>query len=326
MAKNKIKPPILADMHTHLNEKNISPKDWWEAAREKKLAAIAITEHAEYDPGFAYSKLIELKPKNIILIPGMEAKTSAGHLLVFGTNKSLYSLPKLQQINVPIEEALEIVQRNGLLASFSHPYGYKADSTCLILGEAKTKQLLKKYRAGTEYYNGMLGSANNFIFATQWIKKLYNFFDFAEKSRAGKAFMIAGRSGKIKRKLEEISQETLERVRKGMIFSKNAAFITAGSDAHYPRSIGTAVVKLKKRPHSEKEFLEMIRGEEIIWAGPNIYAREPVDKLRKKELLEGLRYITAKKVKKKMKKPKIARKIRKKMRIKRIKKKFKALR
>jgi len=302
---------ILVDMHTHLNEKQIDPEKWWEAVTKKKLNVIAITEHVEYDSQNAYEKLFKTKPKNIILIPGMECKTSAGHLLVFGKDKSVYEIKDLQKVNINIEKALEIVNENNLVASFAHPYGYKGDSATNQLGEKETKRIMKKYKIGSEYYNGMLGSANGFIFGTQWVKKLYNFFDFISKSKKAKKVGIQKKSANIKSKLEIISLETLERVRKGMLLGQDADYITVGSDAHYPRVIGTAVLELKKMPKDENDFLKMLKKNEILWAGPNVYSDIPVDKLKKKELLEGLKYVTKNKIKKRLKKKKVSKSIKK---------------
>lgn len=296
-----MKEKILADLHTHLNEKKISPIDWWNAVKEKKLKIIAITEHVEYNPESAYKKLLKIKPKDIMLVPGMEAKTTAGHLLIYGENEKIFEIKRLQEINIPIEEALTLIKKNNLLASFAHPFGYKTDSTCQIIGEKKSIELLKKYKIGSEYYNGMLGSANNFIFGTQWVKKLYNFFDFLSKNKIGKKTHLSKYSKKIKIKLDKISEETFERVKKGIEFSENSAYITVGSDAHYPRVIGTAIIELNKKPKNIKEFLSLIKNRKIKWAGPNIYSTQPVNKLKKKELLEGLKYITKTKIKKKIK-------------------------
>ncbi|MBT4870031.1 MAG: hypothetical protein HON47_00455 [Candidatus Diapherotrites archaeon] len=307
-----MKKHILVDLHTHLNEKKISPQKWWDAVLEKKLSIIAITEHVEYDPKDAYEKLLEVKPKNVMLIPGMECKTTAGHLLVFGKDISVYDIAPLQKVNINVEKALEVVNENNLVASFAHPYGYKNDSTTNQLGEKESKRIMKKYKVGSEYYNGMLGSANGFIFGTQWVKKLYNFFDFMSKSEKAKTFHIQKKSKNIKSKLEIISLETFERVRKGILFGQEARYITVGSDAHYPRVIGTAVLELKKMPKNEKDFLRMLSNKEILWAGPNIYSRKPVDKLKKKELLEGLKYVTKNKLKKRMKKKKVTKSVKKK--------------
>jgi predicted metal-dependent phosphoesterase TrpH len=96
------KTPILADLHTHLNEKKTKAKDYWKFVKQKKLKVIAITEHSNYKPREAYLKLKAIQPKGIILIPGMEAKTSAGDLLLYGTDESIYDIKELQKMNVKI--------------------------------------------------------------------------------------------------------------------------------------------------------------------------------------------------------------------------------
>lgn len=315
--KNKL---FLVDLHTHLNEKRIKPKDWWKAVEDKKLCAIAITEHVEYNPALAYKKLKTIQPEGIILLPGMEAKTSAGHLLIYGKDESLYKIPKLQKIDLPIKEALEIINKNDLMASFAHPYGYKTDSTCLIIGENETKKLLKKYKIGTEYYNGMLGSANGLVFGSKWIKGFYTIFNIIDKSKATRILTLNS-STKIKTQLENIALETLDRVRKAIIFSNNAKYVTVGSDAHYPRTIGSSVIQLKKQPKNEEELIKLIKQKEVLWAGPNIYADQPVDHLKRKELLEGVKYITTNQIKKRINPKKIRKALTKKI-IKQVKPKI----
>ncbi|MDD3160167.1 MAG: PHP-associated domain-containing protein [Candidatus ainarchaeum sp.] len=308
--------PILAEMHTHLIEKKVKPKDYWKAVLEKKLKIIAITEHVEYNPKKAYLDLKKIKPKNIILIPGMEAKTSAGHLIIFGKDESIYNVPDIQTINIPIEKALQRIKEYNLTASFAHPYGYKTDSTCSIIGEKKTKELLEKYEIGTEYYNGMLGSATSLIFKNKILKNTYNISDYLAKH---KKLKFLNKAKIIEKKLYEISQETFMRVKNGITFSENAKYITAGSDAHYPRNIGMGVVELKKMPKNESDFLKMIEKREIKWAGPNKYLKNPISDVKKIEMLMGLKYLTKKKIlKDKIKKPK-------KKKIKLIKDKFKSL-
>ncbi len=311
---------FLVDLHTHLNEKKIKPKDWWKAVQEKKLCSVAITEHVEYNPALAYKKLKLIQPEGIILLPGMEAKTTAGHLLIYGKDDSLYKIPKLQKINLPIQDALKIIKKNDLMASFAHPYGYKTDSTCLILGENETKKLLKKYKIGTEYYNGMLGSANGLVFGSKWLKGFYTLFSIIDKSKATRILTLNS-STKIKTQLEHIALETLDRVRKAIIFSSNATYITVGSDAHYPRTIGSSVIQLKKQPKNVEELIKAIKHKEILWAGPNIYSQKPVDHLKRKELLEGLKYITKNQLQKRLNTKKLKKVITKKI-IKKVKPKI----
>jgi hypothetical protein len=293
---------ILADLHTHLNEKKIDPKEWWAAAKQKKLSVIAITEHSYYEPRDAYLKLKAIQPKGILLIPGVEAKTSAGDLLIYGEDESIYDTEDIFVKGINVEKALTAVKKHGLVASFAHPHGFKLDSICEALGEKEATKLVKKYKTGAEYYNGMLGSANQLLFGRKIVKKFYGLLDFMDHNRATSGLKINKPTHWTKGKMEKIALETIERVRQGMLFSEKAEFITVGSDAHYPRSIGSSVIELKKMPKNEKEFLTMLKNKEILWAGPNIHLQNPVDRVGRKEIFEGLVYLTKKKI---LKKPKI---------------------
>lgn len=311
-----MKQRVLADLHTHLNEKKIKPVNWWKAAKEKKLSIIAITEHSNYKPKEAYLKLKEIQPKEIMLIAGMEARTSAGDLLLYCENEKIYDLLELQKKEVNIDRALLIAKENNLLVSFPHPFGYKTDSACEIIGEKKTKQLMKKFQVGIEYYNGMLASANELLFGRRFVKKIYGTLDFVGTNKATKAFFIDKTTNYPQKKIEKLAIDTLEKVRKGMLLGEKARFITVGSDAHYPNAIGTAIIEMKRKPENEKDFLNMIKNKETLWKGPNIYSKNPVDIIGKKEMLEGLTYLTKKNV---FKKRNLRKKINKKWLSKRIK-------
>lgn len=294
-----MKQRILADLHTHLNEKKIKPKAWWDAAKKKNLSVIAITEHSTYKPKEAYLKLKETKPEGIMLIAGMEAKTSAGDLLLYAEDERLYDVLKLQKKEVKIEEALKTAKENKFLISFPHPYGYKSDSACEVIGEERTRKLMKHYGTGIEYYNGMLASANELLFGRKITKGLFKALDFFEMNRALKALHMDKTTNYPRKKLEKLAKSTLEKVRQGMLLGDDADFVTVGSDAHYPSAIGTAIIELKKNPKDEKDFFRMIKNKETLWKGPNIYSDTPVDVIGKKEMFEGLTYLAKKTVFKK---------------------------
>ncbi|MCX6803199.1 MAG: hypothetical protein NTY48_01360, partial [Candidatus Diapherotrites archaeon] len=203
---------------------------------------------------------------------------------------------------INIEEALKAAKRNKILASFAHPHGYKLDSVCEALGEKKAERLVKKYPVGAEYYNGMLASATHLIFGRRGINKFYGLLEFIDHNKATKKLRINKPTNWTKSKMEKVAKDTVERVRLGMVFAKKARFITAGSDAHYPRAIGSAIIELKGKPRNEKEFLKMIKNKETLWTRPNIYYGNPVDQVGKKEILQGIFYLTKKKI---LKKPKI---------------------
>ena len=290
------KNPILADLHTHLNEKRVNPKKWWAAVKRKKLSVIAITEHSYYKPKEAYLKLKSFQPKGILLVPGVEVKTTAGDLLIYGEDESIYEIKEFNEKIVKIDKALKAVKKHNFLASFAHPYGFEKDSVCWTIGEKRGLELAKKFNLGAEYYNGMIGAANQLLFGKKITKKFYNLLEFIDKNHATKKLGINKATNKAKIRLELVAQKTINRVRKSIFFAQKASFITAGSDAHYPHSIGSSIIELKRKPKNVKEFLKMIREKEILWTGPNIYSQKPVDSVGKKEILEGIYYIAKTKI------------------------------
>ncbi|MEK6941482.1 MAG: hypothetical protein AABW85_01335 [archaeon] len=171
------------DLHSHLNEKNVNPADYFERAQKVGLNAIAITEHADKDPRSAYEKLAEFVPKGMVLIPGSELNSEHGHLLCYGKDKSFYDHEELFADNVPLETILGIVEKNGYLASIAHPWGFNHDSYGFNIGFERIEKLVLTKRIGVETYNGMIGNLSNFIFDTNWVVKPVNFLDFLEKNR-----------------------------------------------------------------------------------------------------------------------------------------------
>jgi len=292
---------ILADLHTHLNEKKIGPREWWAGAKKRKLRIVAITEHPQYDPLDAYLQLKATKPKGVLLIPGIEVRTNAGDLLVYGENENIYGVREFLKKDIAVEKALARVKELKLTASFAHPYGYKHDSVCEVIGEKKAKALIKKYKLGTEYYNGMLGSASYLVFGGKAVRRVYSLVAFVERNKLSKVLHISKGGAKAKTRMEKMAQNAVGRIQKPILFSKNAYFITAGSDAHYPKAIGSGVIELKKMPKNEREFLSMLKNKETLWAGPNIYSKNPVDKIGRKEILGGIGYLTKKSIARKRK-------------------------
>ena len=161
-----------------------------------------------------------------MLIAGMEARTSAGDLLIFCEDEKIYDVIELQEKGIDIEKALTIIKENNFVASFPHPYGYKYDSVCEIIGEEKTKQLMKKFGVGVEYYNGMLGSANELLFGRKFTNKIYTALNFVENKVT--TTLKINKTTNYPRKLEALAISTLDKVRKGMILGEKANFRTVG--------------------------------------------------------------------------------------------------
>ena len=298
------------DFHTHLLEKGTKPDEYWKEAKAKKLDAIAITEHSFENPEKAYELLLEKKPKGITLIPGIEITSEIGHVLILGKDKSIYGIEPLFRKGIPIKEVIAIAKANGLLLVIAHPWGISSDSAAYILGEKKLEKLVEKEKIGIEAFNGMFGNVSSFFYATNWIRKPMNFFDFLEKSRIGKKTRLSRLGKKGKAKLDKKGREILERCTKPFELSEKAAFVTAGSDAHSPKRIGTGIVKLEAKGKDVENILEAIQDKKNVkWVGPHVKETSKgyeIDKvsLQKKEVLSGLKYATTSKIVKKIKRKK----------------------
>ena len=101
------------DLHTHLLEKKIKPKEYWQNVLAKKIDVVGITEHAEFRPQKAFEMLLETKPKNVLLIPGIELNSSIGHTLVYG--KNVFDFPEFLEKGIEIKKVIETAKKNGLL-------------------------------------------------------------------------------------------------------------------------------------------------------------------------------------------------------------------
>ncbi len=292
---------LTLDLHTHLLEKDVKPHVYWRAVKKRGLDAVAITEHIEETPGLAYALLAEKKPSNVLLLPGMELNTNIGHVVAIGASPEIYSIGKFLQKGLDIKKAIKLAESNDVLLSIAHPWGFGHDSAAHIMGEARLQKLVENNCIGVEAFNGMIGSVGNFVYATNWVKRPLNFFDFLEKNRIARKTRLDRIGTRLKKQLDERSRDVLERCAKPIELGKDACFITAGSDAHYSRRIGTGVLKLKSRSKKldNKKAIKAIKEKErVVWAGPFV-SELPNGKYRvetatpdRKEIIEGLKYAT----------------------------------
>ena len=285
------------DFHTHLLEKGVLPEVYWRAAKEKGLDAVAITEHADKKPGKAYQLLSEKKPKGMLLLPGMELNTSIGHVLALAKNEEIYMISRLQRKGLPIKKAIKLAESENLLLLVAHPWGLSYDSAAYILGEARLNRLVESERIGVEAYNGIFGNVGSFFYATNWVRKPMNFFDFLEKSRLGKKTRLSKLGKRGREKLDKKGKELLERCAKPFELAEKASFVAAGSDAHKPANIGTGITKLAVEKKSPEGVLESLQDKgNVKWLGPFVketgdgYVAE-VKSVRKAEVLSGLKYV-----------------------------------
>lgn len=294
------------DLHTHLNEKEIHPVDYWKKVLKIGLNAVAITEHNSFDPKGAFEKLKKNQPKEVILIPGIELNTSVGHALVYGEDEKIYEEIEFYEDKVDIDRVLEIVKEKKFFLSFAHPYGYEHDSVCFLAGETKTKKMIKKHQCGVEIYNGMISHLSDFLYDSDWITKPFNFFSFIEKNFVARKIGLGFVGGKIKNSFDSKRQDIIMRCIKSVELGTEAAFVTAGSDAHSEHRIGAGIMKIKfEKELTPKNILEALKEKEnIVWSGPLVEETENgvytkvEDPLKGKEIVQGLRYVTANAMKK----------------------------
>jgi len=327
---------ITMDLHTHLNEKNTLPEDYWNRVKEIKLDAVAITEHNYCNPKQAFEKLQKTKPENVILIPGMELTTSVGHVLIYATNEKLYEEIELMENGADIERVIEISKKNKFYLSLAHPFGYENDSVCFIANKATAKKLIGK-GCGIEIYNGLISHLSNFLFDSNWITKPFNFLSFLEKNFVSRNIGLGKVGVKIKDSFDSKRQDILMRCINSIELGKEAEFVTAGSDAHSADRIGTGIMKIKfEQELNPQNILEALKQKEnIIWSGPLIKETEKgvyekvEDPLTGKEIAQGIKYITTEAVKKrsrKMSTEKIRNKIKDRINENRITKKIRKIR
>jgi hypothetical protein len=288
---------FIVDLHTHLLEKKVKPKDYWAYVLARKINVVAITEHAEFKPWKAFEALLETKPKNVLLIPGIEINSSIGHVLVYAKDRHIFDFSELLEKGVEIEKIVSIANRNGFFVSIAHPWGFSYDSAAFIAGEMRLEKIVLKNKIGVEAFNGMVGQVGNFVYNTNWVKKPLNFFEKLENNRVAKKIRLSKIGENARKKIDEKSREVIERTAKPIMLGNKASFITAGSDAHYATRIGAGVMKMRLEESIDNEkFLDCLaQKKNIEWIGPLTMEKNGKTefvKLPKKkvEALQALKY------------------------------------
>lgn len=294
---------ITADLHTHLLEKKIKPEKYWQGVKNAGLNAVAITEHAEYNPRKAFEKVWEKKPEEVMLIAGMEMFTSLGHVLAFSHSPEIYEIPELQKKGVKMQTAVELAEKNNILLSFAHPWGFDYDSVAYVGGVSQLRRFAVHGSVGVEVYTGMIGELAESVLKSKWVKRPISFFSFFEKNKVSSKAGIGKLMGAVRKKLDKTSFNLVQRSLNAMEFGEEARFITAGSDAHSAGRIGCGVIKLKMPGNNinERKFLEALQNKEnVLWAGPpaveikdGVFAHKRGG-VKKIEVLQGLKYVARK--------------------------------
>ena len=108
---------MLIDLHAHTYPKSddsfVSADELVDAARQCGLDGICLTEHDDFWPTGATRELT--RRHGILVLPGSEINTDAGHVLVFGLHQYKFGMHKPAFLR---EEA----DRHGAVLIAAHPY------------------------------------------------------------------------------------------------------------------------------------------------------------------------------------------------------------
>lgn len=295
------------DLHTHVMEHKVDAEKYWGKAREIGLDGIAICEHADLNPREAYEMLAAEKPNDLLLLPGIEINSKVGHLLAYYHNTEIYEARGLLKKSIALKKVIEICEENNFLLSLSHPWGFDYDSIGYILSPKKLEELVTTEYIGVEVYNGMIGHLSNFIYDSGWIKRPVNFLDFLEKNRITRKIGITRLSNRIRSKIDNERLDVIKRSAISIELGNKASFVTAGSDAHSHERVGAGIIKFvsERSGLTERTLIEEIKKkEQVIWSGPLVRETEEGtyekidDPLKRKEIVQGIRYATGKIIKK----------------------------
>ena len=87
-----------------------------ERARKVGLDAVCITEHHSYDLSQPFDEISRMA--NFPVLRAMEYRADNGHLLIYGIRVTRGNLPS----GLPVQKAVDWVQKNGGVAIPAHPY------------------------------------------------------------------------------------------------------------------------------------------------------------------------------------------------------------
>ncbi|MDO8625487.1 MAG: PHP-associated domain-containing protein [Candidatus Diapherotrites archaeon] len=301
---------VTMDLHSHVIEKKVKGKDYWKHAGRLGIDVMAITEHAHFDTKKAFERVNREKTKNKLLVPGVELNTAIGHVLCYSPDDRVYSLRRLHEFEIPIEEALDIAKANGMVLSCAHPWGYTQDSAAFLIGPKKLAVLVRKHPLGIEAFNGMIGHLGDIVYESGWVRRPNNFLSFLQKNRVTRK-IGAGRVGEqLQKSLDRMVYSYLNRITASIELGELASFITAGSDAHSPDRIGEGMLKMRTKNEitNAADVLELIqRKQDVVWCGmgvteisPGVYKKISPHKIKRMELVEGIKYMAMQKIRQKV--------------------------
>ena len=147
---------MLIDLHAHTYPKSddsfVSVDELVDSARQSGLDGICLTEHDDFWPADAAQELT--RRHGILVLPGAEINTDAGHVLVFGLHRYKFGMHKPAFLR---EEA----DRHGAALIAAHPYrrrfladpGQDPEVRLGMLNRALDDEMLRLFDA-VESHNG----------------------------------------------------------------------------------------------------------------------------------------------------------------------------
>jgi len=142
------------DYHFHPNlpsnpqEALAKCQSWWQALKKAGINAIIVTEHVYKNPQTAYRLMLQTKPDDCYVFPGMEYLTKENiDLVIFSDNDQFFQADQLLPYELSLEKAIDFVQQNNLAAYIPHPFTVGNTSPIKKLGKTKLKKLIDKLGA-----------------------------------------------------------------------------------------------------------------------------------------------------------------------------------
>jgi hypothetical protein len=297
---------VTCDLHSHVIEKKVKGKDYWKHALARQIDVMAITEHAHFDTKKAYLRVKAEQPRKTVLVPGVELNTTIGHVLCYAPDEGLYAQKRLHEFELPIEEALDIAKDNGFVLSCAHPWGYTQDSAAFLIGPKRLANLVRKNPLGIEAFNGMVGHLGDIVYESGWVRRPNNFLSFLQKNTVTRKIGAGNVGEKLQKSLDRMVYSYLNRITASVELGELASFITAGSDAHSADRIGEGMIKINtlNEVTCAQDVLELVRRkQDVVWCGTGVtevakgvYKKVPPHKIKRMELVEGLKYMAMQKI------------------------------
>lgn len=293
---------ITLDLHSHQFERKVKSRDYWREAGKRGIDVMASTEHAHFNAKKSFDILLSEKPREKILVPGIELNSSIGHVLCLAPTPEIYSEKKLFEFGVRIEDASDIAKKHGASLVAAHPWGYQHDSAAFLVGPKQVIKLIHRLNLGIEAYNGMVGHLSDIMYDSPWVRKPFNFLAFLEKNKFTRSVGLGKIGGRLKKDMDAGIWNTLARVSAGTELGEKAKFITAGSDAHTADRIGEGMMKINPIDEVKTPFdvLELVQQKkQVVWCGvgveetrPGVYKKIKRSNIKGREIWDGIKYAT----------------------------------